>query len=130
MILAIRTDSERAELYLFDAEGTRVASKCWQAGRKLSKQILTELTKLLTRKKVALNHLSGVIAYRGPGSFTALRIGISVANTLAYSSQIPIVGSSGTEWITNGLRLLPKARVGELVLPKYGAPPHITKPKK
>jgi len=40
----------------------------------------------------------GVMAIKGPGSFTGLRVGISVANQFAHQLKIPIVGLRTDEW--------------------------------
>lgn len=130
MILAIRTDSQQAEIYLLTSTGEAVASKTWQAGHQLSQQILKAITQLLAKKKVALNQITGIIVYRGPGSFTSLRIGISVANALAYAQQVPISGTTGEDWMNKGLATLSKTKPGKFVIPEYGALPHITVQKK
>lgn len=130
MIIAIRTDGAYAELYLFDTTGNEIANKKWDAGFELSGQILTEAKSLLTKHKKDFIDISGVILYKGPGSFTALRIGISVGNALAYANNVPVVGANGSNWLKDGLKTLSKAKTGKYIVPEYGAPPHITKPKK
>jgi tRNA threonylcarbamoyl adenosine modification protein YeaZ len=154
MILAIRTDTERAELYLLDVNGKVLGSKKWLADRKLSKQLLVEVQKLVnsvtkrdlvghpseiqashsrrnkTPASSLLKNLTGIIVFTGPGSFTGLRIGISVANALAFGLGISVVGSSGQEWIKNGAMQITKTPTGKFVMPVYGAKPHITKQKK
>ncbi len=74
--------------------------------------------------------VSGIIVFEGPGSFTGLRIGITVANTLAYGQGVPIVGAQGEDWIAKGLAQLAAGHNDTQVLPHYGAEAHITKPKK
>ena len=74
--------------------------------------------------------LTGVIVYKGPGSFTGLRIGIATMNTLSYSLNIPIVGTTTEEWVAIGKKALLDTRAGNYVLPLYGSAPTITKPKK
>ena len=51
-----------------------------------------KLLKLIKNLKFKINNLQGVIVVAGPGGFTALRIGLATANTIAWVSQIPIVG--------------------------------------
>jgi tRNA threonylcarbamoyladenosine biosynthesis protein TsaB len=74
--------------------------------------------------------LDGLVVFHGPGSFTGLRIGITVMNTIAYAQSIPIVGVSGDDWAEQGMKLLHSGQGQEIVLPEYGADAHITKPRK
>ena len=74
--------------------------------------------------------LEGLLVFRGPGSFTGLRIGITVMNTIAYGQNIPIVGTNGDDWLDDGVSYLQNEENHQVVLPEYGAEARITKPKK
>ena len=67
----------------------------WQADRTLAHGLLSHLTGLLSENNLTLDDLNGIGALRGPGSFTGLRIGLTVLNTIADSQNIPIVGADG-----------------------------------
>lgn len=127
-VLAIRTDKPEAELYLY-REGVLKDKILWQADRQLSTTIHTKINQLLEDNELDLNTLSGLIVFKGPGSFTGLRIGITVANGLGYSLNIPVVGATGANWTTVGLEQLKSAKNGKWVVPEYGALPNVTKPK-
>ncbi len=75
-----------------------------------------------------------MVVFKGPGSFTGLRIGISVANALAYGLQIPIASAKGDDWLEKGIKKLgaenPPTSGVKMVVPEYGRPPHTTTPKK
>lgn len=128
LILAIRTDKPEAELALFDGQ-TQLAEKIWQAHRTLAETIHTEMAVLLTANGKTLEDLGGIIGYAGPGSFTGLRIGLTVANALAYSLEIPIVGAGGEDWQQQAITELLAGNDAHVVTPDYGAPVHITAPK-
>jgi tRNA threonylcarbamoyladenosine biosynthesis protein TsaB len=139
MILAIRTDKPEAEVYLLDASGKVVASETWLADRRLSQELLPHLESLLNSTGGALQDVQGVVVWQGPGSFTGLRIGMTVANALAYGLVIPVVGATGDTWLGEGVsRLLgstgatngDSTRRLQIVLPEYGSEPHTTKPRK
>lgn len=129
MILVIRTDKPESELYIYDNEHRLTDKLIWTADRKLADELLINIEILLKNNKLILNNVSGIIIFTGEGSFTGLRIGTTAANTLAYSLDIPIVESTGEEWIKTGLQKLSTAQPGNYVLPKYSSEPNITKPK-
>lgn len=130
MILAIRTDSFDAIIALTDTDGKIVARKEWNSGRQLSVQLPPEVDALLADQNISYDDLSGLIVYQGPGSFTGLRIGMTVANAIAHELQLPIVGSTGDNWIVDGVQQLKTAKPGAILTPVYGGEANITKPRK
>ena len=127
MIIALKTDSEKAELYLLNPDGTTRKQKIWLATRTLARDLPGEIDQILDGE---YSSMTGIIVFKGPGSFTGLRIGITTANALAYSSMIPIVGTNSEDWLKTGLEKLAAGVDDKIVLPEYGAPAHITAPKK
>ena len=97
MILAVRSDKLEAEIYLLNDDGTLLRQKIWDAGRTLAKNLLGELDELVNGD---FDQLTGLIAYKGPGSFTGLRIGITTQNAIAYGKELPIVGTAGDNWLS------------------------------
>lgn len=98
----------------------------WEAGRTLARDLLA----YLDEKTGGLKQIKGIGIMQGPGSFTGLRIGMAVANTLADSLGLPIVGAVGDSWRDNALERLKSGENDQIVLPVYGSDPHITKPKR
>ena len=129
MILALRTDNPRAELYIIN-DGRIIAEYAWEAHRQLADTIHYKIEELLHSQNLSWYSIKGVIVFKGPGSFTGLRIGISVANTLAYANTIPIVGTIGDDWLQDGIIALSENRNHKIVLPEYGGKINITTPKK
>lgn len=129
IVLVLRTDNPDAEIGLYDGE-SQLAYIKWQAHRELAETIHRRLYEILEQAGRRLEDTQGIVVYRGPGSFTGLRIGISVANALAYGLSIPVAGSTGTNWIALGQAVLDKEQGSKQVIPEYGAPVHITAPKK
>ncbi len=63
-----------------------------------SEGILEAIDKLLKDSGTKLSDLTGVFVIKGPGSFTGLRVGISVANQFAHQLKIPIMGLTIDKW--------------------------------
>ena len=126
LILGMRTDKPEAELYLYD-EDRRLAELRWQAHGQLAETIHRKIEELLKSQKKTMGDVQKLVVYLGPGSFTGLRIGVSVANALSYGLNIPIVGAVGVEWLENCLSE-PGSKTP--LAPQYGAEPHITQQKK
>ena len=130
MILALRTDNPTTEIYFYEPGGKKLHEYVWQADRQLAKDLLKVLVEQLAKVKAGFSDLTGIIVFEGPGSFTGLRIGITVANTIAYAQEIPIVGTKGEDWIKSGLDRLVKGETDKIALPHYGAEANISKPKR
>ena len=128
-VLTIRTDKPEAEVGLF-IDGKQKDYEVWEAHRELSLTILSKIEDLLKRNKRSFQDLNGIIGFRGPGSFTGLRIGLTVANTLAYGLRLPIVSSGKEKWIDHGLAQLKAGKNEKISLPEYGREARITKPRK
>lgn len=125
MILTIRTDKPEAEIGLY-TKSTELAYRKWQAHRELSVAIHKVIKELLDSQNKSWDDVGGIIYFKGPGSFTGLRIGASFVNALAESNQIPIVCRSGEDWIADGLESLEKGESDRTALPEYGSDPHVT----
>ena len=130
MILTIRTDSMTATIASLSPAGEIIKQNQWEAGRKLSVQLPAAIDELLKSSNSDYSNLAGIIVYEGPGSFTGLRIGITIANTIAHKLNIPIVGSTDEGWIEDGIKQITGAKPGSIVMPVYGGEANITKPKK
>ena len=130
MLLGIKTDNPVAELVLLADDGKAIEKTTWQADRTLARDLLKKINELLERQNSRFADLRGLFVYKGPGSFTGLRIGLTVMNTLAYSEHIPVVGTSGDDWVEGGTERLLAGDNDRVVLPEYGADARITTPKK
>lgn len=128
-ILTVRTDKPEAELALYE-DDKQLDQEVWNAHRELSNTIHTKIEQVLSRHKKELHDIDAIACYQGPGSFTGLRIGLSVTNALANSLGVPIVGSTGEHWQTSAINRLVSGENETMVVPKYGAPVHITQQKK
>jgi tRNA threonylcarbamoyladenosine biosynthesis protein TsaB len=134
MILTIRTDKPESEIGLYEPDGRQIAYKKWQAHRELSATIHKVAYELLEANSSDWADIKGVVFFKGPGSFTGLRIGASVANALARSNQAPVSSQNGDDWIQKGTVAInlegTKQARPSVALPEYGSEPRVTSQKK
>ena len=128
MILLLDTSTPLCKLTLIDSEWHY--NDEWQADRGLAKGLLRYLQQQLQKNNKTFDAISAIGAFRGPGSFTGLRIGLTVLNTIADAKNIPIVGTDGETWQQAALQRLQHGENDRIVLPLYGSDAHITKPRK
>ena len=102
----------------------------WEAHRQLAETLHGKIRDMLAEQKLELAGIQGIVCYQGPGSFTGLRIGLSVANALAASLPAAIVGGSGQQWQAEAIQKLIDGQDQKMVTADYGAPVHITQRKK
>jgi tRNA threonylcarbamoyladenosine biosynthesis protein TsaB len=129
IILTLRTDKPDAELALYENE-RQVDAESWLAHRQLAETLHSTIKALLEQNDMSLEDVGGIVCFQGPGSFTGLRIGLTVANTMAYSYDIPVVASQEPDWAQTGVGRLLAGESDKLALPFYGADVHITPQKK
>ena len=128
MIVLLDTSTPVCHLSLIDGDWR--ADSSWQADRTLAKGLLGYLQEQLRINTRTFADISGMGVFQGPGSFTGLRIGLTVLNTIADSGQIAIVGARGEDWQQQALDRLLAGENDQIVLPFYGADAHITMPRK
>lgn len=102
----------------------------WHADRTLARDLLVFLRDRLAEHDASFDDITGIGVRRGPGSFTGLRIGLTVVNTLADDRQLPIVGEMGDDWSDKSLARLRNGETDHIVMPEYGAEARVTTPRK
>lgn len=73
-------------------KGGRVLGKLSREREYGSQALLPLITELCIQCDVALQDLSSVAVETGQGSFTGIRVGVSVANALGFALNIPVNG--------------------------------------
>lgn len=89
MVLWINTaDRKKIEVALKESgEVLKVKSAQNDFG---SQVLLNLITDILKENNLAFSDLSGIEVETGPGSYTGLKVGASVANALGFSLNIPV----------------------------------------
>lgn len=85
-------------------------------GHKMTEEILQFIHEKLGENNSDWSDISEIHYFAGPGSFTGLRIGATIVNTLADQLQIPLYDQHGTRH--------------QIILPDYGRPANISAPRK
>lgn len=129
LILALRTDKPESEIGLYE-NGEQLVYEHWPAHRQLAETIHQKLREVFKSQNKSLEDLHAIALYKGPGSFTGLRIGLSVANALAMSYNLPIVGTTGDDWRENAFTKLAQGESETSIVPEYGSEVRITAQKK
>lgn len=62
--------------------------------RQQSQLILSFINELLAEHSASLNDLEAIAIAVGPGSFTGIRLGLAVAQGLAFAANLPLIGVS------------------------------------
>lgn len=128
MILIVDTSTPIASVTFVYNDRSEIET--WQADRQLANGLLGWLDQQLKNRGKTFHDISGMAIYRGPGSFTGLRIGLTVMNTLAESLDVPIVGGTGDDWQEMTLSRLEQGDDDKIVLPYYDRDATITTRRK
>lgn len=91
MVLHINTKDQKVVRVSLKKEGETVASLS-KENEYGSQVLLPLIEKLLKSEKMDFKDLESVEVETGPGSFTGLRVGVSVANALGFALSIPVNG--------------------------------------
>ena len=82
----------------------------------LAEKLLEFIKDKLKENHSTWQDITEITFMSGPGSFTGLRIGASIVNTLAHELKIPLKDHHG--------------KTHKIIIPEYGRPANISKPRK
>ena len=88
----------------------------WEANKELAEKLLKFIKDKLEENGKTWQDLSEITFFAGPGSFTGLRIGAAIVNTLASELNIPLYDQTGKQ--------------RKIIIPDYGKPANIGTPRK
>jgi len=92
VIVAIDAASTELGLALAERDGTPLAEVGWTSAQRQSAELLPRLLEAVEGSGRQLRELAGVGVGTGPGSFTGLRVAMSLAKGLAFALDRAIVG--------------------------------------
>lgn len=83
--------------------GLTINGEKYSVEQKLDKQkaqaLLPLIEKILMEKKITLKDITEIQVNPGPGSFTGIRVGLTIANTIAFLLKVPLNGKPVGEMI-------------------------------
>lgn len=91
MILCIETATGVCSAALCNDTGTLHLREAAE-GRSHASQLTVLIRELLAEASLSTQELDAVAVSKGPGSYTGLRIGVSVAKGISYGAGIPLIG--------------------------------------
>lgn len=110
MKLYLDTSTDICTLKLDDVTYT------WESEHNLAEGIFSFIHDQLVANHADWPDITEITFFSGPGSFTGLRIGTAVVNTLADQLQVPLYDHHGVQH--------------QIIIPDYGRPANISAPRK
>ena len=98
VFLGIESSTEVASVALVNEHGV-IGEITYTIKKSHSTQLMPMVIQLLEVSGYSLKTINGIGVSVGPGSFTGMRIGITLANMLSYANNLPIVGISSLKAI-------------------------------
>lgn len=89
------------------------------APRSHSENLVVMIQRALAYAGITVKELSGIAVSKGPGSYTGLRIGVSVAKGLAFSHNISLIGVSSLDALATGA--LPCVQTGDTIVTAFNS---------
>jgi len=123
VIVAFSTSSPLASVAIFSADGNLVADGEEMAPRAASGACLELLRRLLSELKLTMSDAELFVSDLGPGSFTGVKVGVTLAKTLAYSSGVLAAGVSSFDLIDAGVTVVVPSKRGEWFVREPGSDP-------
>jgi len=96
LILNIETSTEVCSVALA-RDGVVIHSRENLTGQNHAMLVTVFIEELLAESNLAIEQLDAVAVSGGPGSYTGLRIGVSVAKGICYASRLPLISITSLE---------------------------------
>jgi len=100
LILNIETSTEVCSVAIAH-NGTVIHSRQNLSGQNHAMLVTVYINELLVESNLTIEQLDAVAVSGGPGSYTGLRIGVSVAKGLCYASRLPMIAITSLEAMTH-----------------------------
>jgi tRNA threonylcarbamoyladenosine biosynthesis protein TsaB len=102
MILCLETATPVCSVALCDRSGIGYLRESHE-DKSHATQLTVFIEEMLKEAQLNAVELEAVAVSKGPGSYTGLRIGVSVAKGIAYGASLPLIGIDTTRAMFNGI---------------------------
>ena len=124
-IVAIDTSSKALDISFVNGEGVFLNISLLGKER-TSKNLIMALKRLLEFSNLTISDIEGIVIVRGPGSFTGLKLGMTLGKIIAYFEKVPILGvdlfeiiSFNYRYLMDNIEILIPSRKREFYYAKY-----------
>src|SRR5215207_7221857 len=91
MLLAVDTSTVQVGLAVYD--GAQVIGEyAWRSSQRHTVELAPAVAELLSRSGLTMDNIQALGVALGPGSFTSLRVGLSLVKGLALARHLPLIG--------------------------------------
>lgn len=125
MLLAIDTATQIMSLALHDGRKL-LAEQTWHTANNHTIELAPSIQAMLERCELRFKDLDALAVSIGPGSYSGLRVGVSLAKGLASAYSLPLVGVStldttaaGQPYYQGGLIVVIQAGRGRIIVARY-----------
>lgn len=106
MLLALDTSTAQTGLALYD--GTQILGEMtWHSHLRQTVELAPAIVELLKHVGANIEAVDAIGVATGPGSFTSLRVGLSLAKGLALARHIPLIGIPSLNILAAAIPLQP-----------------------
>ena len=135
MELSIDTSTRYASVAI-STDGRLVEELIWRSNYNHSTELVPNIRSMLNRSNIDTTHIKAIFVAKGPGGFSALRVGLATAKGLATSLDVPVISIATLDieaqpYIELGLPTYAIIKAGRdrIYLGKYNVPTNDSGPK-
>lgn len=97
MLLAIDTSEQTCSAALINAGDQVISRRSENIGRGHAERLLPLINEILDEADSSYNDIKRLAVTTGPGTFTGLRVGLSVARGISLANRVACIGVSGLQ---------------------------------
>ena len=120
LILSIETSGDFCSAALSDGENV-IAGRNIDQPRAQSSRLAAEIQTMLAGASVSVKECAAVAVSSGPGSYTGLRVGVSLAKGLCFGAGIPLIGINTLDLIAHQAAGMYKGDRPDFIVPMIDA---------